>query len=249
MMESELLAFLGVGFLAELIDGALGMAYGVTSTTCLLGLGLPPAAASVSVHFSEVFTTAASGAAHWRLGNVDVAMCRRLAVAGMAGSAAGAYLLTTLPGSIVRPCVAAYLLAMGLVILRSGFRPGGVFAKLTGSELSWLGTVGGFLDALGGGGWGPIVTSTLMARGGEPRRAIGTVNCAEFFVTMAAATTFVLTVDSFHWTAIGGLIGGGLLAAPVAARLTSRVPPRLLALLVGLLIVGLSCSNLAAALG
>ncbi|MBI3893295.1 MAG: sulfite exporter TauE/SafE family protein [Candidatus Wallbacteria bacterium] len=247
-MDVEFASFIFVGFLAEMIDGSLGMAYGVTSTTCLLGLGLSPAAASASCHLSEVFTTAMSGLSHWWLGHVESRTFRYLAVAGVAGGVTGAYILTSLPGKIVRPAVSLYLLVMGLVILKNSFRPRPQKPPLSNKELLGLGAGGGFLDAIGGGGWGPVVTTTLLARGGHARNVIGSVNLAEFFVTVAAAATFLATAQKLEWRAIAGLILGGVVAAPLAAYVTRLLSPRVLATAVGALITGLSIWNLVGSL-
>ena len=176
-MTNDILLFIAIGFLAQLVDGAIGMAYGITATTTLMSLGVTPATASASVHAAEVFTTAASGAAHWRLGNVDWRLVRRLAVPGMIGGAAGAYVLSTIPGDRIRPIVAAYLLVMGCVIiwraLRTESRP-----HTCPRHAGLTGFFGGFLDAIGGGGWGAMVTTTLIGRGASPRLAIGSANIA-----------------------------------------------------------------------
>ena len=173
----DLLLFVAVGFAAQLVDGAIGMAYGLTATTTLLSIGVPPAMASAAVHAAEVFTTGASGAAHWRFGNIDLALLRRLALPGMIGGALGAYVLSSVPGETVAPLVSAYLLGMGGLILWRALRQ----APATGEppkHLSLLGLGGGFLDAIGGGGWGPLVASTLVGQGTTPRFAIGSTNLA-----------------------------------------------------------------------
>jgi uncharacterized membrane protein YfcA len=234
------LAAIGVGFLAQLIDGTLGMAYGTVSTAFLLSLGLPPAIASASVHTAEVFTSGVSGLFHLRFGNVDRGLFRRLVVPGVLGGMLGAYVLTAVPASRIRSIVAAYLLGMGGVILWRTLRrpPSGPLRPGAGVPL--LGFVGGFLDAVGGGGWGPIVTSTLVARGNHPRQTVGSVNLAEFFVTVAQSATFLAILGLTHGRIVLGLIAGGVMAAPVAAYLARRLPTRLLMGLVGVLIIVLS---------
>ena len=164
----ELLLFVAVGFAAQLVDGALGMAYGITATTVLLSMGVMPAVASASVHAAEVFTTGASGLAHWRFGNVDRDLVWQLAVPGMAGGAIGAWLLSAIPGEQMRPWVSLYLLAMGGVILWRAMRARPEVDRSTKSP-PLLGLAGGFLDAIGGGGWGPMVASTLLSNGAAPR--------------------------------------------------------------------------------
>ena len=243
-MFNDILLFIAVGFAAQMVDGALGMAYGLTATTVLLSFGTTPAVASASVHAAEVFTTAASGAAHWRLGNVDRGLLWRLALPGMAGGMAGAYVLTAFPGETLRPIIAGYLLAAGVVVLVRGLRanlPAPIEChKVNGWFARSLGLAGGFLDAVGGGGWGSLVTTTLIWCGLQPRVAIGTVNAAEFFVTAVVATTFLATIGLELWPVILGLIVGGIIAAPFAALAAKHMPDRPLMIIVGVLIIILS---------
>lgn len=239
-MELNILVFILVGFVAQMIDGALGMAYGVSSNTFLLSIGVPPAAASASVHMAEVVTTAISGASHWKLGNLDWGLIKRLAIPGVLGAVVGAYILTQVPGDTIKPFIAAYLLIMGLVIIYKAWRNNHQERKVT-SHISILGILGGFFDAIGGGGWGPIVTTTLVARGNNPRFTIGSVNFSEFFVTFAQSVVFVFTLQfSQYWQVILGLLLGGAIAAPMAAIVTKRLPVRTLMFMVGTLIVLLS---------
>jgi uncharacterized membrane protein YfcA len=247
-MWDELLLFVAVGFAAQLIDGALGMAYGVSATTALLGFGIPPATASASVHAAEVFTTGASGYAHWRLGNVSLKLFRRLAVPGMAGGAVGAYLLSNVPGEVIRPIVNAYLLLMGFVILWKAIRNTSRNANPP-DKVACLGLIGGFLDAIGGGGWGALVTSSLLGHGTVPRIVIGSVNLAEFFVTATITSTFIFTIGLELWPVIAGLILGGVTAAPFAAYVTARVPDRPLMILVGVMICLLSLRGILQTIG
>ncbi|WP_420480262.1 sulfite exporter TauE/SafE family protein [Brevundimonas sp. FT23028] len=240
------LLFLAVGFLAQAVDGALGMAYGVISSSVLLAFGVPPATASASVHGAEVFTTAASAGSHAWHRNIDWRLLAPLAVAGVMGGCLGAYVLAGLDGDVVKPFVVAYLAFMGLWILwRAGRNaPSRPVRPLWAAP---LGAIGGFLDAVGGGGWGPTVSSTLVGAGQEPRRAIGTVNTAEFFVTVAVSATFVWSLVTGHWTeagalenhaaAIGGLVAGGLLAAPFAGLIAKKVPRRPMTWAVGGLLI------------
>ncbi len=247
-MEHSILYFVAAGFLAQMVDGALGMAYGVSLTTLLLSFGVPPALASASVHTAEVFTTAVSGTSHLKLGNVDRGLLKRLVIPGMLGGIVGAYLLTQLPGSKVKPFVAAYLMIMGIRIIYKTFRK--TTPRVDHTRLLPLAAAGGFMDAMGGGGWGPIVTSTLVARGNSPRHTIGTVNLAEFFVTLVQALTFVAFLGALreHLSIILGLIIGGMLAAPLAAHVCRRVPARVLMGTVGILIVFLSIRTMVLAL-
>jgi uncharacterized protein len=240
-LETNILTFIAVGFFAQIIDGAMGMAYGVSSNTFLLSLGIPPAAASASVHMAEVVTTGVSGFSHWRLGNVNWKLVRRLLIPGVIGGIAGAYLLTSIDGNVIKPYISAYLLIMGVVILVKAFRKPTPSNGEHGARISLLGLVGGFFDAIGGGGWGPLVTTTLVARGDHPRFTIGSVNFSEFFVTFAESVTFVLTLSfSEYWEIILGLLIGGVIAAPLAAYMARILPVKVLMILVGLLIIILS---------
>lgn len=242
-MDINILIFIAAGFLAQTIDGALGMAYGVSSNTLLLSLGIPPAAASASVHMAEVVTTGISGISHWRLGNVDWRLVRRLLIPGVVGGVTGAYLLTSIDGDLIKPWIAVYLLVMGGVIIYKAFTmaPRTKPDEYHGPRISLLGLFGGFCDAIGGGGWGPVVTSTLVAQGKYPRHTIGSVNFSEFFITFAESVTFVLALSfSQYWQIILGLLIGGGIAAPLAARLTKQLPLKSLMILVGTLIILLS---------
>lgn len=241
-----LLGFL-VGFGAEIIDGALGMAYGVISNTIMLALGYSPAVASASVHAAEIVTTATSGVSHWRFGNVDKKLFKSLIIPGVIGGVIGAYILVNVPAVYIKPVVAAYLMVMGLVIITRGIK--GVPSGEVRKNVEVLGLAGGFCDAIGGGGWGPVVTSTLIARGNTPRYTIGSVNLSEFFVTTAESITFFLTIGSMlNWRLIFGMMLGGVLAAPLGAWTTSRLPVRTLMIMVGLLVLLTSARTLYLAL-
>jgi uncharacterized membrane protein YfcA len=240
--------FAAVGFAAQLVDGALGMAYGVISTSVLLSFGVTPANASASVHAAKVFTGAASGASHIFYRNVDWRMLALLAGGGVIGGVLGAYVLTSVPGEAVKPYVVGWLALMGLVILYRAWR------QTRPKVFSWrsplpLGLIGGFFDAIGGGGWGPVVTSSLMGAGADPRKAIGTTNVAEMFVAMATSAAFLASLLSGHWETEGlrgllwslaGLIGGGMIAAPLAGWMTKVLPLRLLTWIVGIVVVVLA---------
>ena len=241
--------FLLVGFFAQLIDGAVGMAYGVISSSVLLAFGLPPAQASATIHAAECFTTGASGASHLFHRNVDWRLLARLAPAGILGGVVGAYLLTGFDPTFIKALVVAYLGVLGLFMLSRairGLREEPPHLK----HVIPLGVAGGFLDASGGGGWGPIVTSTLLGRGHAPRYVIGSVNTAEFFVTVAISSTFIWTLVTGRFVlegglatgaaALAGLILGGLTAAPLAGYVTKIAPARLLLALAAVLVVGLS---------
>lgn len=242
--------FLAVGFTAQLIDGALGMAYGVVSASMLLALGVPPANVSASVHASKVFTGAASAAAHTMHKNVVRRLFIPLAVAGVLGGLLGAYVLTSLEPEAVKPYVVAYLAIMGVVILWRAYKTDPDRTPGPFRHPVPLGLTGGFLDALGGGGWGPTVTSTLIGAGTEPRCAIGTSNTAEFFVAVAVSSAFLFALLTGRWEnpselmehawAVVGLIVGGVAAAPLAAWLTKRLPMRKMTWVVGALVLGLA---------
>lgn len=246
-MELSILLYILVGFVAQMIDGAMGMAYGVSSNTFLLSIGVPPVAASASVHMAEVVTTGVSGFSHWKLDNIDWGLVKKLALPGVLGGIAGAYLLTSIDGNVLKPYISAYLLIMGIIILIKALN--GKHEPKEIKSISLLGIIGGFFDAIGGGGWGPIVTTTLVARGKNPRYAIGSVNFSEFFVTFAESVTFVLTLSFLsYWQIILGLLIGGAIAAPMAAIVARKLPVKVLMFMVGALIVGLSIRTIVLAL-
>jgi uncharacterized protein len=224
-MENSFLIFALVGFLAQLVDGALGMAYGVVSSTVLLSFGVGPAVASASVHAAELFTTAASAGSHIWNRNVNWALFRVLAPAGIIGGLVGTYVLTSFDAGIVKPYVAAYLAVMGIYILYRAFRKAATVAYHPNQVIVPMGVVGGAMDAIGGGGWGPVVTTGLVGTGGAPREMIGTVNTVEFFLTLAD-----------HASAVAGLIVGGVIAAPLAGYVTRILPAHQLMVAVGVLI-------------
>ena len=246
MMEGLLTAEFGyyvlAGFVAQIIDGALGMAYGVTATSILIGSGVSPVAASATVHAAECVTTGASALSHHAFGNVSKTLFKRLLIPGVIGAAIGAYILSSLPGDKLKPYIAAYLLIMGAVIIRKAFRKPG--NKEVTTHLSPLAFFGAMIDAIGGGGWGPIVASNLIARGNAMREAIGSVNAVEFFVTLSSSIVFMLTLKLTHWQIILGLALGGVIAAPLGAWACKRVPQKPFMILVGILIMGLSLRTL-----
>ena len=242
------LPFIAVGFAAQMVDGALGMAFGVINNTLLVVfLGVPPALASASVHAVETFTTAASGISHVAHRNVDWRLFRRLVIPGMIGGALGAYVLSNLDATVARPFVMTYLAAIGLYLLYRAYR--GAVTPREPKIIEPLGLVGGFLDAAGGGGWGPVVTSNLLVQGAAPRTTIGTVNTSEFFLTATISATFIATMGlkAFTFQTLGILIGG-LLAAPFGAVIAKRVPARPLMALVGVLLTVTSAYSIWAAL-
>ena len=234
-MTEELAFFIAAGFLAQLIDGSLGMAYGVTASSLLLGMGLPPAVVSSTVHVAECFSTGASAASHHIFGNVKKKLFRQ---PGVCGAVVGAYLLTEMPGDAIRPWIAGYLLLMGVVIIVKAFRR--IAARDAAKHVTPLGFFGALIDTIGGGGWGPIVASNLIAQGNDVRSTVGSVNAAEFFVTLAASLTFLFTIGFTHPQVIVGLAIGGVMAAPIAAYLTKKIPQKPFMIVVGVLIIGLS---------
>lgn len=235
--------FFAVGFVAQLVDGALGMAYGVLTNTALLTIGLPPAHASALVHTAEIFTTSASAASHIYHRNVDWRMVARLGVTGVLGAILGAWILSNIDVTAARRFVYGYLLIVGLYILWRSMRIALVPRKPAGWTAP-LGFVAGFLDASGGGGWGPMTTSTLVGSGHAPRYAVGSVNTAEFFVTVSAATTFFTEIGASPLEHLIPLVLGGVLAAPFGGWVVKRVPARGLMTAVGVLIVTLSIVQL-----
>ncbi len=231
-----------VGFVAQLIDGTLGMAYGVSSTSFLITTGVSPAVASASVHASEVFTTGISGLSHWRFRNVDKKLFIKLSIAGSVGAILGAYVLSSFDGDMIKPYITIYMLLMGIRIIFKVIKK-----KVQKKEFKYhsiLGFIGGFVDASGGGGWGPVVTTTLIGTGKEPKLTIGSVNAAEFLVTIASSSIFTMMIGLTHWNIIIGMLLGGMLAAPLAAFLCHKINSRVAMVLVGLLIIGLSIRTL-----
>ncbi|MGH3912709.1 MAG: sulfite exporter TauE/SafE family protein [Pseudonocardiaceae bacterium] len=233
------------GVFAQMVDGTLGMAYGVTATSVLLAVGTAPAVASASVHLAEVGTALASGAAHWKFGNVDWPVVARIALPGAAGAVLGAYVLTSLSTAAAAPYMAGLLIMLGgYVLVRFSFRAAAAKvisgSRLGSRFLAPLGLVAGFIDATGGGGWGPVATSTLLSSGRlEPRKVIGSVDTAEFVVALAASVGFLIALGSevIPWSTVVGLLVGGMIAAPLAAWLVRVLPARLLGTAAGGLIV------------
>ena len=230
-----------VGLIAQLVDGSLGMAYGVTSQSLLLAVGIAPALASASVHIAEVGTTAASGVSHWRFGNVDWGKVWPLAVPGAIGAFLGAVVLSAfITAEAAEPLVAIFLFSLGVFVLaRFSFRRHERPVRerpVARTFLAPLGLVAGFLDAAGGGGWGPISTPTLLSSGRmEPRKIIGTVDTSEFLVALSASLGFLFSLSfaEIPWTVVGALLVGGIVAAPLAAFIVRLLPTRVLGTAVG----------------
>lgn len=226
------------GFLAQLVDGALGMGYGVACSGMLLSAGLNPATISGSIHTAEMFASGASGISHYRFGNVNKKLFKALLVPGVLGAVAGAFALVQVGeryGAMVRPLMAAYTLLLGVRFLYNAW--GREPAKTVFKRYGLLAAAGGFFDSFGGGGWGPIVTSTLLHKGRSHRFTVGTVSLTEFFVTLASALTFFQLIGLDHWKTILALVAGGSIAAPIAARLAGRLPKRTSYALLGALVV------------
>jgi len=232
-----------VGVFAQTIDGALGMAYGITSNTFLLASGVSPAVATASVHIAEVFTTGVSGLSHLKMKNVNHKLFLRLLVPGLIGAIGGAVLVSTIDGKVLKPFISIYLFIMGLYLVSKIFRKLRV-RKTEPKHVGKLALFGGFVDAVGGGGWGPVVTTTLVGSGNDPRTTIGSVNFAEFFLTFGSAIAFSVLVEDGPWPVVAGLVIGGLFAAPLAAWLTRKVHAKHLLMMVGVLISLVSAANL-----
>jgi uncharacterized protein len=235
----------GVGLLAQVIDGALGMAYGVTSSSFLLAVGASPAMASGATHLAEVFTTGISGVSHLQLGNVNKKLFLSLVIPAMIGALVGTYVLSSVDGNLLKPWISGYLLLMGLYVLSKAFRRIIlVKADVSPAKVVPLALFGSFMDTTGGGGWGPIVTTSLVGAGHDPRTTIGSVNFAEFFLTVTASAAFFSILDNSVWMLVAGLVVGGIFAAPFAAFITRRIKTRVLLVLVGTLISLISAYNL-----
>lgn len=239
-VNSEILYYILGGFIAQMIDGALGMAYGVTATTFLMSVGITPAAASASVHASEVFTSGVSGYMHLKFGNVNSKLFKTLVIPGIIGAILGAYVISSLENyaDYIKPIVSIYTLFLGAIIIRKALIKRQEKRQL--KRLGWLALFGGYLDSIGGGGWGPIVSSTLIASGRHPKYTIGSVNLTEFFVSLASSLTFFTVIGLGYWQVIAGLILGGVVAAPIAARLANKLPVKSMMILVGIVIIVVS---------
>ncbi|MCS5710386.1 TSUP family transporter [Candidatus Berkiella aquae] len=249
---NEILFFIILGFAAQLIDGALGLAYGVINMTVLLGMGISPTAASAAIHTAEIFTTGFSGASHLAFKNVDFRLFKRLIIPGVIGSVIGAFLLTKIPEKTIKPYISAYLLIMGCMILYKAFKEAAWFEKVRHlinkaldrekpshkpQRVIPLGLAGGFCDAIGGGGWGAIVSSSLLAQdANDPHYTIGTTNLAEFLIALSSSIVFFTAIGITHWKIVLGLILGGIFAAPLAAIAVRKLPAKVVMICAGSLI-------------
>ncbi|MNX68197.1 Sulfite exporter TauE/SafE [compost metagenome] len=241
--NQEFLVFFFIGVFAQLVDGTLGMGYGATSTSFLLAYGVPPVVSSTGVHVAEMFTTGASAISHHRFGNINKKLVKHLLIPGVLGSITGAYLLSdVINGDVIKPFIAVYMIVLAIIIIRKALKKS-IIKKKT-KKLGILATFGGFMDAVGGGGWGPIVTSTLLGRGRNPRYTIGSVNAAEFAVSFASGITFMLFGGIHGWQVIIGLIIGGVIAAPLGAYLVNKIKRKPMMIAVGILIILLSLKTL-----
>lgn len=241
--NQEFLVFFAIGVFAQLVDGTLGMGYGATSTSFLLAYGIPPVISSTGVHVAEMFTTGASAISHHHFGNINKKLVKHLVIPGVLGSITGAYLLSdVIDDDVIKPFIAVYMIVLACLIIRKSMQKN-ILKKKT-KRLNILASFGGFMDAVGGGGWGPIVTSTLLGRGRNPRYTIGSVNAAEFAVSFASGITFMLFGGIHGWQVIIGLILGGVIAAPIAALLVNKIKRKPMMILVGILIIVLSLKTL-----
>lgn len=237
-IDNSFYLFIGAGFIAQMVDGAVGMGYGVTSTSILMSMGVHPAAISGSVHTAEIFSSAASGYSHYKFGNVNKKLFKVLVIPGIIGAIVGAGALVWLGdkyGNMIKPFLAAYCLLLGIRILYQAYKREKKIKKV--KKAGWLAGAGGFLDSFGGGGWGPLVTSTLIAKGRSPQYVIGSVSLSEFFVTFFSALSFFVFIGITHWQVIAGLMIGGAIAAPIAAKIAGKLPLRTMLICVGLMVI------------
>jgi uncharacterized membrane protein YfcA len=242
--DGRFFLFMLAGLFAQLVDGALGMAFGVSCSTLLIAFNVPPAITSASVHISEIFTTGASGISHTLLKNLHKTLFVRLLIPGIIGAVAGAYLLAeVVDGNIIKPFISAYLLMLGLWIIYKEIS-GRNKRKRKIKHVGRLALAGGLLDAIGGGGWGPVVTSNLIHRNLTPKRVIGSVNIAEFFITISSSIVFMLFIRISDWKPTVGIIAGGLLAAPFAAYIVKLIRRKPLTIAIGSLIAVISLYNI-----
>jgi hypothetical protein len=240
--------FLAAGFVFALIDGAIGMSYGVTSTSFSLAMGVRPASASMGVHLSEIMSNGIAGWMHYRMGNINWKLFKLLLIPGIIGAVAGAYLLSSLEhySQYTKPVVSLYTLILGIVILSKAFKRKPVKSSEKIKRISLLGLGGGFIDAVGGGGWGSIVLSTLIAGGRHPRFSLGTVKLSRFFIALMSSITFIAMLSSNHWEAVAGLVIGSAIASPVAAKISNRISAKAIMIAVGVIVILISIKSISA---
>ncbi|WP_341896444.1 sulfite exporter TauE/SafE family protein [Ferrovibrio terrae] len=253
-MDFDLVLFVGVGFAAQLIDGAIGMGYGVIASSVLIATGMPPAVASAAVHVTKIPTGIASGLSHWKFGNIDWLVCRRLILPGIVGGIIGASVIALLPIHVIRPLAALYLGLMGIVVILRAlrWRQNLAIDAAPKGRPGIVGFLGGLFDSFGGG-WGPIVTSSLLLQGREPRLVVGSTNAAEPVVAAVQAAVFSFWLGAATLTTIGStalaIMAGALLAAPIAAFLVNKLPGRLIAGAVGIILIGLNIPAVVSLIG
>ncbi len=240
--------FLGAGFVFALIDGAIGMSYGVTSTTFSLSMGIPPASASMGVHLSEIMSNGIAGWMHYRMGNINWKLFWLLVVPGIIGAMTGAYLLSSLEhySQYTKPFVSFYTLILGIVILKKAFKTGVIKSSEKIKNIRLLGLGGGFIDAVGGGGWGSIVLSTLIAGGRHPRFSLGTVKLSRFFIAITSSFIFFTMLNSHHWEAVAGLVIGSAIASPIAAKISNRISAKAIMVAVAVIVILISLKSIEA---
>ncbi|MFD2160950.1 sulfite exporter TauE/SafE family protein [Paradesertivirga mongoliensis] len=247
-IPAEFYWFLIAGFIFAMIDGAIGMSYGVTSTTFSISMGIPPASASTAVHLSEILSNGIAGLMHYKMGNVNVKLFKMLVIPGIIGAMLGAFLLSSLEhySAYTKPLVSLYTLILGLVILSKAFnlkkKTGEIKKKI--KNIAALGFGGGLVDAVGGGGWGSIVLSTLIAGGRHARFSLGAVKASRFFVALMSSLTFITMLRGLHWAAIGGLVVGSAIASPIAARVANRISAKSIMFAVGIIVILASLKNI-----
>ncbi len=240
--------FLIAGFIFAMIDGAIGMSYGVTSTTFSLSMGIPPASASTAVHLSEILSNGIAGLMHYKMGNVNTKLFKMLVIPGIVGAMIGAFLLSSLEhySNYTKPFISVYTLILGTVILSKAFnlkrKKGEIKKKI--KNIAVLGFSGGLIDAVGGGGWGSIVLSTLIAGGRHARFSLGSVKASRFFVAFMSSLTFITMLKGLHWEAIGGLVIGSAIASPIAARVSNRISAKTIMVAVGIIVVLVSLRSI-----
>jgi uncharacterized membrane protein YfcA len=228
------------GAVAALIDGSLGMAYGVTGTAFLLGYGISPVEAVAYIHIAEIFVSGSSGLNHWKIGNIDTKLFKKLLVPGIIGAILGALIIAKVKIPYLSIVISIYLLFMGIFLIAKAYSKIKLQLKQKISVVIPLAVTGGFVDGAGGGGWGPVVTTSLLGGKMEPKKIIGTVNASEFFINLASAVSLLFLVKVTDWEALAGLIIGGFLVAPYAARVTSKMSEKMILTIVGCLITILS---------
>ncbi|MDO3644092.1 TSUP family transporter [Mucilaginibacter sp. L3T2-6] len=246
-IKPEFYYFLAAGFVFAMIDGAIGMSYGVTSTSFSLSMGVPPGSASMGVHLSEIMSNGIAGWMHYRMGNINWKLFKMLLLPGIIGAVTGAYILSSLEhySQYTKPFVSLYTLILGLVILSKAFKsrvkkPGDKIKKIP-----LLGLGGGFIDAVGGGGWGSIVLSTLIAGGRHPRFSLGTVKLSRFFIALMSSITFIAMLNSNHWGAVAGLVIGSAIASPIAARISNKISAKAIMVSVAVIVILISIRSIA----